>query len=175
MFPLRKPERSVIQTPHLLTNAIMRWGVSGSGCVTSSHKQLNSQKPEVIINPSHAQTAVFPLLHAMRIYQKSTESYLPVVLSAPKFLQVLDSPWVRQFQEFQADLWVPADPEDQQLLSLRGNRALPEQWQITMISGHVWQPAESSGVRSRQKTYSGSSSTSCSTLSRNSLKKRKQS
>lgn len=39
--------------------------------------------------------------------------------------QMLDSPWVRRFLEFLADLEVPADPEGRLLLSLRGNHALP--------------------------------------------------
>lgn len=40
--------------------------------------------------------------------------------------QTPDSPWVRRFPEFLADLEVPADPEGRLLLSLRGNHALPE-------------------------------------------------
>lgn len=48
--------------------------------------------------------------------------------------QMLNSPWVRQFQEFQADLGVPADLESRQLLSLRGNRALPGDSDTVKIS-----------------------------------------
>lgn len=52
----------------------------------------------------------------------------------------LDSPWGHQFQGCQADHGVPADPEDQQLLSLLGNHALPAQRPSNV--SHVWQSTE---------------------------------
>lgn len=88
--------------------------------------------------------------------------------------QLEDSPWVRQFQVFQADHEVPADPEDQRLLSLLGNHAHPVQQHIQGQDGQsavcwtICQPIRCE-VKLSQCSYSGSSCTSSSTLSGNTL------
>lgn len=87
------------------------------------------------------------------------------------FNQSLDAPLLRQFQVFQADLWVPADPETQQLLSLQGIHAHPGQGQrdgqsVTRLTTSL---SFSSEIKRMVSTYSGSSSTSNSSLSRNTL------
>lgn len=85
--------------------------------------------------------------------------------------QTLDSPWVRRFPEFLADLEVPADPEGRLLLSLRGNHALPVRRHGDNQHGARQSVSQKNrAFYSGLSTYSGSSSTSSSSLSRNTLK-----
>lgn len=52
--------------------------------------------------------------------------YEPLVWRLINLICLQDSPLVHQFRGFQADLWVPEDPEYRQVLSLQGNHALPK-------------------------------------------------